>query len=186
MNTSYLWVIGLILILVGSGIWLMQGEIPPATPDADILSFADCAEAGYPVMESYPRQCRTPDGRTFAEEIVIEPTYVNASPDLITVSTPTPGAVTGKPLIVKGEARGTWYFEASFPIEVEDADGNVIANGYAEAEGEWMTEEFVPFTAAVTIPAGFIGDATLIIKNSNASGEPERDRSLSFPIRIEY
>lgn len=38
-------------------------------PGADISSFEECAAAGYPVMESYPRQCRTPDGRTFVEEI---------------------------------------------------------------------------------------------------------------------
>lgn len=33
-----------------------------------INSFEECA-AVYPVMESYPRQCRTPDGRHFVEEI---------------------------------------------------------------------------------------------------------------------
>lgn len=31
-------------------------------------SFEECADL-YPVMESYPRQCRTPDGRHFVEEI---------------------------------------------------------------------------------------------------------------------
>lgn len=30
-----------------------------------IIDFEGCAAAGYPVLESYPRQCRTPDGRTF-------------------------------------------------------------------------------------------------------------------------
>lgn len=35
----------------------------------EIRSFEECAAAGNPVMESYPRQCRTPDGRTFTEEI---------------------------------------------------------------------------------------------------------------------
>jgi hypothetical protein len=35
----------------------------------DIDSFEECAAAGYPVMESYPRQCRTPDGRTFVSLI---------------------------------------------------------------------------------------------------------------------
>lgn len=34
---------------------------------AEVRSFEDCASAGYPVMESYPRQCRTPDGKTFVE-----------------------------------------------------------------------------------------------------------------------
>jgi hypothetical protein len=34
-----------------------------------IGSFRECVAAGYPVMESYPRQCRVPGGPTFVEEI---------------------------------------------------------------------------------------------------------------------
>ena len=34
-----------------------------------IGSFAECAAAGYPVMESYPRQCRVPGGPTFTEKL---------------------------------------------------------------------------------------------------------------------
>lgn len=34
-----------------------------------ITNFLECARAGYPVLESYPRQCKTPDGRTFVEEL---------------------------------------------------------------------------------------------------------------------
>ncbi len=37
--------------------------------EASIDSFEDCAAAGNPVMESYPRQCRTPDGQHFTEII---------------------------------------------------------------------------------------------------------------------
>jgi len=32
-----------------------------------VFNFQDCVDAGYPVLESLPRQCRTPDGRTFIE-----------------------------------------------------------------------------------------------------------------------
>ena len=32
-------------------------------------NFEECVAAGYPVMESYPRQCRTPDGKVFVEQI---------------------------------------------------------------------------------------------------------------------
>lgn len=154
---------------------------------APVLSFEDCAAAGYPVMESYPRQCRTPDGRVYAEELPApEPTYVNASADLIRVTNPTPSSVVGKPITVMGEARGTWYFEASFPIEVRDAQGAVLATGHADAQGEWMTENFVPFTATIEIPETYIGEAVLILMNDNPSGMPENARSVSFPITIEY
>ena len=33
-----------------------------------IESFEDCVNAGLPVMESYPRQCRIPGGETFIEK----------------------------------------------------------------------------------------------------------------------
>ncbi len=160
-----------------------QGEpVDPAT----ILSFEACEQAGYLVMEIYPRQCRTPDGRTYAEEIEEQITYTNATADLITVDLPFPGAVTGKEFSVIGKARGTWYFEASFPIEVLDERGDRLATGYAQAQGEWMTEDFVSFKGDIKIPESYTGPATLVLMNDNPSGLPERNRSISFPITIEY
>ena len=40
--------------------------------DKGITSFNDCVAAGYPVMETYPRQCSVPGGRTFTEIVVTE------------------------------------------------------------------------------------------------------------------
>jgi len=37
-----------------------------------ITTFEECAAAGNPVMESYPRQCSTPEGQLFVEEVVIK------------------------------------------------------------------------------------------------------------------
>jgi hypothetical protein len=37
-----------------------------------IGSFEECVAAGYPVMESYPRQCRVPGGQSFTEQIARE------------------------------------------------------------------------------------------------------------------
>ena len=36
---------------------------------SQINSFDECAAAGYPIMESYPEQCRTPDGRSFTKAL---------------------------------------------------------------------------------------------------------------------
>jgi hypothetical protein len=38
-------------------------------PVANITSFQQCVDAGYPVMESYPRKCRIPGGQIFTENI---------------------------------------------------------------------------------------------------------------------
>ena len=120
------------------------------------------------------------------EEEVVKITYMNASADLIVPELPFPGAVTGKEFSVIGTARGNWYFEASFPIDVLDKDGNILVQTYATAQGEWMTTDFVPFKGEVKVPETYTGPATLVLKYSNASGEPERDASISFPIVIEY
>lgn len=45
-----------------------------------IDSFQECANAGYPVMESYPRQCRA-DGQTFTEHIDGEKRYISENLD---------------------------------------------------------------------------------------------------------
>ncbi len=180
MNKNFIWIILLVVIIALGALVIYTPKVEPK-----ILSFADCAKV-YPVMESYPRQCKTPDGRTYAEEIVVNPTYINASANLIKVTNPYPGAVTGKTFTVTGEARGTWYFEASFPVELVDMNGKILVQVPAQAQGEWMTENFVPFKVVIKAHADFIGPATLILRKDNPSGMPENDASVSFPITIEY
>jgi hypothetical protein len=55
----------------------------------------------------------------------------------------------------------------------------------AQAQGDWMTEDFVPFKADIKVPDTFGGNATLILTKDNPSGLPEHDASISFPITIE-
>src|SRR3989344_8677977 len=69
--------------------------------------------------------------------------YTSASADLIKVESPVPGEAVGKNFSVEGVARGTWFFEASFPVVVLGKDGEVLVETYATANGEWMTENFV-------------------------------------------
>lgn len=185
LKTLLLGIVALAIVLAGA--WFVtQGGPRPVSVKNDIQSFEDCAQAGNPIMESYPRQCRTKDGRLFVEEVKTEALYENATKDSIVVDLPFPGAVTGKEFMVKGKARGTWYFEASFPIHLLDETGKVIATGIAQAEGEWMTENFVPFTATMKAPESYRGRATLVLQKDNPSGLAEHDASVSFPITVEY
>ena len=109
--------------------------------------------------------------------------------DLILVTNPVAGATIHSPLTVSGEARGTWFFEASFPLILTDWDGRILAQGYASAEGDWMTEEFVSFTGTLEFTA--LGNdiyshrGTLIFKKDNPSGLPEHDDALEMPVMIE-
>ncbi len=112
--------------------------------------------------------------------------YKNATEDNIRVELPFAGAVVGKQFSIIGEARGYWFFEASFPIEIIDENGKTISQAIAQANGEWMTTNFVPFKTDISIPQDFIGKATVVLKKDNPSGLPENDASLSIPITIEY
>lgn len=40
-----------------------------SAPDVRVESFVECEAAGFPVMESFPRQCRAADGQLFVEEV---------------------------------------------------------------------------------------------------------------------
>ncbi len=152
----------------------------PTRPTKTISSFEECAASGAPVAESYPRMCRDAKGQIFIESIG------NASDqaDKIRVLSPTPNQVLTSPLHLLGEARGNWFFEASFPVVLLDSAGQEIARGRATADGEWMTTEFVPFRATLpfTKPLGETG--TLLLERDNPSGLPENADALTLPVRF--
>lgn len=191
MKNGPLLAIGILLILIiGVGSYwygsreanTAPGQSNNGLTDAQIAligTFEEC-RVHFAVQESWPPRCSTPDGRTFAQDIGNE----LAKMDLITIDSPRPTAtITGSPLTISGKARGTWYFEASFPIELQDASGTVIARHYAEAQSEWMTEAFVPYKATLTYPAQPAGSrGKLILRKDNPSGLPEHDDALIVPV----
>lgn len=104
--------------------------------------------------------------------------------ELVRVHTPRPDEVIESPLRVEGEARGTWFFEASFPVTLLREDGSVVARHYAMAADEWMTRDFVPFSAEVIFSHPGEGSGWLVIERSNPSGLPEHDDELRIPVRF--
>lgn len=113
-----------------------------------------------------------------------DPHGPEAKADLIVVDSPAPNAYVQSPLTVTGKARGTWYFEASFPVQLLDGNGNVLASGPAQAQGDWMTEEFVPFKITLKFTAPGTAGGTLVLKKDNPSGLPEKEDELRLPIRF--
>lgn len=158
-------------------------------PAVTVTDFTSCMNAGLPVMESYPRQCRYGD-QLFVEEIGNE----LEKSDLIRLDSPRPNQSILSPLTISGEARGTWFFEATFPVTLTNWDGLIIAEGYATAQDEWMTEDFVPFTATLEFDSPvfdgsdaehFSRRGALILQKDNPSNLPEYDDALEIPIYFE-
>lgn len=100
----------------------------------------------------------------------------------ITVESPAPQSVIGDPVQITGEAKGTWYFEGSFPVRIKDAEGAVLAEVPATAQGEWMTEEFVPFTLEISFVPPSSDTGTIEFVKANPSGMEEQDDSFELPI----
>jgi Immunoglobulin-like domain of bacterial spore germination len=108
---------------------------------------------------------------------------IDAKADLIKLVSPVPGGVIENGVTVSGQARGQWFFEASFPVVLTNWDGLIIAEGIATAEGEWMTTEFVPFSATLNFVnpysegnPDYMKGGSLILKKDNPSGLPENDK----------
>lgn len=105
--------------------------------------------------------------------------------NLMLVSIPTPNQTVMSPVTIQGIARGSWFFEGSFPVSIVNWDGLIIGEGVATAEDEWMTEDFVPFTADITYtisPDTPYDRGAIILRKDNPSGLPEHDNALEIPI----
>ena len=127
---------------------------------------------GAVVLIVLPAPAKAPGGATPA-----------SLPDLITVSAPLPNTTIASPLTISGQARGGWYFEASAPVVLKNSVGTVIAEGHVNAQGDWMTADFVPFSTTLTFPPQPAGSAgTLVLMNDNLSGLPENQNELSIAI----
>ena len=80
------------LIVVATASYLVrQSMSEDLTFEEEISNFEECVAAGYVVMESYPRQCRTEDNQTFIENIGNELEKIDVTvPEVIRTPTPPP------------------------------------------------------------------------------------------------
>lgn len=102
--------------------------------------------------------------------------------NLIQVETPQANEMISSPLIIKGRARGFWFFEASFPVKLLDEDGNLLGQTIAQAQDEWTTEDFVSFQAEIQFSPPSTSRGILVLEKDNPSGLPEHADELRMPI----
>jgi len=115
----------------------------------------------------------------------IESNEADALSDQIIVTDPIPDQLITSPLIITGEARGTWFFEATFSVKLLNSNGEVLALHYAITEEEWMTEDFISFTANIEFGDPQTAAGILILDKNNPSDIREYDAQLVIPVRFE-
>lgn len=106
-------------------------------------------------------------------------------PNLIKVFSPKPNESVASPLVIKGEARGFWFFEASFPVKLFDDNGFLLGIKPAQASKEWMTENFVPFEAEMPFSIPSSRNGILVLEKDNPSSLPEHADELRFEVAFQ-
>lgn len=185
-------VVLMIGVLIGGAlVWVYMSQINPDTIDggdsdddiASITNFDECVAAGYPVMESYPRQCAVPNDGTFTEEIEGAVQFNSEKGVLITLNDFQANERITSPLTVTGEVPGGWSFEAVFPVVLTDWDGKIIAQSQARLTDDWMTDELVPFEVTLEFEKPtYKNTGALILQRDNPSDLPENDDALEVPV----
>jgi hypothetical protein len=98
--------------------------------------------------------------------------------DLVTITTPSSNSQIDSPVTVAGEARGSWFFEASFPVKILNDQGSEMGRGIAQTKSNWMTTERIPFTASIPFQPGPAKSGVIILEKDNPSGLPENADSV--------
>lgn len=172
----------------------------------EISSFETCVQNGFPVTGSSsngPARCTLPDGRFFTQSfpdgkptttpeilpIDIIPATTTASTTThtnpnISVTSVSAGDTVTSPLTITGQARGSWYFEATFPVQLLDSKGKVLASVPAQAQDDWMTTNFVPFTVTLSFTNKTPQPGKLVFKKDNPSGLPQNEAQIEIPVLL--
>jgi len=95
---------------------------------------------------------------------------------------PKPNETVSSPILLQGKARGSWFFEASFPVSLVDSSNKELARSHVEAIGDWMTEDYVEFKGILNFEVNVTTSATLVLEKDNPSGLPENAGKIEVSI----
>lgn len=182
----FLFAMFVFLFLAVFGIFYIDEVLEKEEIDIDpfvVNDFESCIQAEDSIiLESYPRQCRAKNGNSFTEYIGNELELI----DLIMLNNPRPNQEILSPLTILGLARGPWFFEGDFPVQLLDSRGKEIALGVASASDSWTTDNFISFRATLEFDAPIIfKSGTLILRKANPSALAQNDAQLEVPIKFQ-
>ena len=110
---------------------------------------------------------------------------INDAKDIIIIDSPKPYQKVQVPIIIKGKAKGSFFFEGTFPIRIEDENGNLIVSDYIMTKENWMTENFVSFETYFYFEKGNLRKGFIIFEKANPSGLLENKFEIKIPLYFE-
>ena len=87
---------------------------------------------------------------------------------------------------LRGEVPGSWANEGEFIIDTVFEGDIGYPLGTATVDGDWMTDDMVPFAATLDFGDKFVvGDeVSFLIHNANPSGLPDNDDSVRLTVTL--
>lgn len=103
--------------------------------------------------------------------------------DKIIITTPAKDAIITNPVTISGRARGTWFFEGSFPVEIYDEKNKLLASGKARSIPEsenvkWATNGYFDFKGEIRFDRPSINSGYILFRKDDAAGSPGGEKKL--------
>lgn len=93
-----------------------------------------------------------------------------------------PGDKLISPSNIAGKLAGSWCFENTCHLKIFSNDGTLLVQKNFQLNGEWMTEDLVPFTTNVTFTTPKEKNGMLVFESDNPSGNPENCKQVQIPV----
>jgi hypothetical protein len=102
----------------------------------------------------------------------------------ILVVSPKTNEKIESPIKIKGEARGSWFFEAQFNAVLLDSNKNKLGEAILTAKSDWMTEDYVQFEGELSFIQPLDSSGILKFLNANPSGFLENQKTFEIPVEF--
>jgi hypothetical protein len=122
-------------------------------------------------------------GTFLATQFVVTKPNEKCYADSIVLTEPAPGTIVASPLIIRGQAPGTWFFEGDFQVYLKDIEGNIISRGFVSAKSDWMTKSPVPFEGVLEFATQELRNKLILeLRKNNPSDRAELDDGIEFVV----
>ncbi len=111
------------------------------------------------------------------------PEVLGNKEDLLSFSILPQEVISGE-IKISGIVKGAYFFEGNILINILDENKNLLKAGHASAITDWMTSGPVSFEGVIDLGGIPAGKGFVQIHNDNASGLPEKNKSILIPVMI--
>lgn len=183
-------IIGIVIILLAAcGVFLFKQQ----HSRAQVSSYAECVAAGYPILETDPPMCKTPDGHTFVgimqnatptllpetPTVMISPEDQQSEANIIVTSPSKQQSISGNTITIRGKAR---VFENVLNYRVTNENGVLVEKGNLTANSPDVGQYGI-FEKTVTLKKGYIGGITVEVFSYSAKDGSEINL-VTIPVTV--